>query len=108
GVQVTNTPDVVTDATADLALMLILMAARRASEGERLLRAGNWTGWHPTQLLGGMVRGSRLGIIGMGRIGRAVAMRAINGLGMEVCFYNRSTVEGLPFPARQVEGLDSL
>lgn len=108
GVQVTNTPDVVTDATADLALMLILMAGRRASEGERLLRAGDWTGWHPTQLLGRMVGGSRLGIVGMGRIGRAVAKRAINGLGMEVSFYNRSPVEGLPFPAQQVDSLDAL
>jgi gluconate 2-dehydrogenase len=90
GIAVTNTPGAVTDATADLALTLILMAARRAGEGERLLRAGAWTGWEPTQLLGTHVTGLTLGIVGMGRIGEAVAHRAHHGFAMPVIFHNRS------------------
>ena len=105
GIAVTNTPDVVTEATADLAMMLVLMVARRASEGERLLRAGQWTGWHPTQLLGVNVSGKVLGVIGMGRIGRAIARRAHHGFGMEVVFHNRSTVSSLDVPARQMASL---
>lgn len=107
GVAVTNTPDVVTDATADIALTLILMTARRAGEGERLVRAGLWTGWHPTQMLGMHVTGRCVGIVGMGRIGQAIARRCQAGFGMQVLFHNRSTVKGLEFPARQVP-LDSL
>ncbi|MBI3512753.1 MAG: D-glycerate dehydrogenase [Proteobacteria bacterium] len=76
GLVVTNTPEVLTDATADTAILLMLAAARRAGEGERLLRAGQWDGWRPTQLLGTHVSGKRLGILGMGRIGQAVAKRA--------------------------------
>ena len=106
GVVVTNTPDVVTEATADLAMMLVLMAARRASEGERLLRAGQWTGWHPTQLLGTNVGGKVLGVIGMGRIGRAIARRAHHGFGMPVVFHNRSIVSSLDVPARQMPSLE--
>lgn len=102
GLAVTNTPGAVTDATADIALTLILMTARRAGEGERLLRAGGWTGWHPTQLLGMHVTGKRLGIIGMGRIGKAIARRCHLGFGMEVVFHNRSTVAEPGVPARQV------
>lgn len=101
GVAVTNTPGAVTDATADIALMLILMTARRAGEGERMLRRGDWTGWHPTQMLGMHVSGKRLGIIGLGRIGRAIARRAQAGFGMEVVFHNRSTVADPGVPARQ-------
>lgn len=108
GVAVTNTPDAVTEATADIALTLILMAARRAGEGERLLRRGAWTGWEPTQLLGRHVSGRRVGIIGMGRIGKAIARRCHLGFGMEVLFHNRSTVSSLEFPARQMPGLDEL
>jgi lactate dehydrogenase-like 2-hydroxyacid dehydrogenase len=92
GITVTNTPDVLTDATADLALLLILAAARRAGEGERLVRAGAWTGWNPSQLLGAQVTGKTLGIIGFGRIGRAVAARAHFGFGMRIVFFNRSPV----------------
>lgn len=88
GLTVTNTPDVLTDATADIALLLILGAARRASEGERMIRAGEWTGWTPTQLLGTHLGGRRLGIIGMGRIGQAVARRA-EAFGMTVHYSNR-------------------
>lgn len=108
GVAVTNTPDAVTEATADIALTLILMTARRAGEGERLLRRGGWTGWQPTQLLGRHVSGKTVGIIGMGRIGKAIARRCHFGFGMEVVFHNRSTVSAMDFPARQVGGLDEL
>lgn len=108
GVVVTNTPDVVTEATADIALTLILMTMRRASEGERILRAGQWTGWKPTQLLGGHVTGSTVGIVGMGRIGQAVARRCHFGFGMDVVFFNRSIVTGLDVPARQIADLDDM
>lgn len=83
GIVVTNTPDVLTDDTADLTIALLLMAARRLGEGERLVRTGGWTGWAPTQLLGRSLRGCTLGIVGYGRIGRAVATRA-QALGMTV------------------------
>lgn len=97
GLVVTNTPGAVTDATADIAMTLILMTARRAGEGERLVRAGKWQGWHPTQMLGLHVTGKTLGIIGMGRIGKAIARRAHHGFGMEIVYYNRSETEpGLP------------
>jgi lactate dehydrogenase-like 2-hydroxyacid dehydrogenase len=86
GVAVSNTPDVLTDATADLAMTLLLMVARRAGEGERHLRAGHWTGWRPTHMLGRMVSGKTLGLIGMGRIARAVARRAHHGFGMRVLY----------------------
>lgn len=107
GVQVSNTPDVVTDATADIAMTLILMTARRAGEGERLVRAGGWTGWHPTQMLGAHVTGKRLGIVGMGRIGQAVARRGHFGFGMPVIYFNRSQKD-VDVPARQVPDLHSL
>ncbi len=92
GIAVTNTPDVLSDCTADLALTLLLMAARRASEGERELRAGLWSGWRPTHLMGTKVSGKTLGIIGFGRIGRAMAHKAHHGFGMDIVVYNRSTV----------------
>jgi len=107
GVEVANTPGVLTDATADLALTLILTTARRAGEGERLLRAGGWQGWHPTQLLGQHVTGKRLGIVGMGRIGQAIARRCHFGFRMEVAYVNRSA-KVLDFPARQVHSLTAL
>ncbi len=108
GIAVTNTPDAVTEATADIALTLILMTARRAGEGERLLRRGDWIGWQPTQLLGRHVSGCTVGIIGMGRIGKAIARRCHFGFGMQVLFHNRSVVSSLDFPARQVADLDEL
>jgi lactate dehydrogenase-like 2-hydroxyacid dehydrogenase len=98
GMTVTNTPGAVTDATADIALTLMLMTARRTSEGERMLRAGKWRGWHPTQMLGTHIGGKTLGIIGMGRIGQAVARRAHFGFGMEVVFFNRSLVKNCGIP----------
>jgi len=93
GIAVTNTPDVLSECTADLALTLMLMAARRAGEGERELRAGQWTGWRPTHLIGSKLSGKTLGIIGYGRIGRETARRAHHGFGMPIRVYNRSTVD---------------
>ncbi len=90
-IPVTNTPDVLTDDTADLAMALILAAARRLGEGERLVRAGGWTGWTPTFMTGTRVAGRALGIIGMGRIGLAVARRA-RGFNMAVHYHNRRRV----------------
>ncbi|MES2844935.1 MAG: D-glycerate dehydrogenase [Pseudomonadota bacterium] len=103
GVAVTNTPGAVTDATADIAMTLILTTARRAGEGERLLRAGRWQGWAPTQMLGTHVSGKQVGIIGMGRIGKAIARRCQAGFGMDVVFFNRSAVAEAGVPARQVD-----
>lgn len=88
GVLVTNTPDVLTEATADLTWALILATARRLGEGERLVRAGGWDGWRPGQLLGMGLDGKTLGIFGMGKIGTAVARRA-PGFGMRVLYHNR-------------------
>jgi len=107
GVVVTNTPGAVTDATADIGLTLLLMSARRAAEGERLVRSGQWAGWTPTQMLGSHVSGKTVGIIGMGRIGQAIARRCHFGFGMDVLFVNRSTKE-VDFPARQVGSLEAL
>ncbi|MFM7334237.1 MAG: 2-hydroxyacid dehydrogenase, partial [Tabrizicola sp.] len=108
GIAVTNTPGAVTDATADIALSLILMTARRLGEGERLLRSGGWEGWHPTQMLGTHVTGKRLGVIGMGRIGKAIAKRCHFGFDMEVVFYNRSPVADPGMPAKQVEMAEAM
>lgn len=88
GIVVTNTPGVLTDTTADTAMTLLLMIARRAGEGEREVRAGRWTGWRPTHMMGADVTGKTLGILGMGRIGAAVARRAHFGFGMPVVFYD--------------------
>lgn len=95
GLVVTNTPDVLTDATADLTWALILATARRLIEGDQLVRSGHWKGWSPTQLLGTAVAGSTLGIIGMGRIGQAVAQRA-TGFRMKVLYYSRRLVPAPP------------
>lgn len=108
GLAVTNTPGAVTDATADIALSLILMTARRLGEGERILRAGSWEGWGPVQMLGTHVTGKRVGIIGFGRIGKAIARRCHYGFDMEVVFHNRSRVEDPGLPARQVEMAEAM
>ena len=102
GITVTNTPGAVTDATADIAMTLILMTARRAGEGERLVRSGNWNGWHPVQMLGMHIGGKTVGIIGMGRIGKAIARRCHDGFGMDVVFHNRSKVADAGVPAKQL------
>lgn len=89
GIIVTNTPDVLTDATADVAILLLLAAARRLTEGSRLVREGKWIGWRPTQLLGLGLQGKNLGIVGMGRIGLAVARRA-RAFGLSIHYHNRN------------------
>lgn len=104
GIAVSNTPGAVTDATADIALCLMLMTARRVGEGERLLRAGQWEGWHPTQLLGMHLGGKTVGIVGMGRIGQAIAKRCHYGFGMHVAYTSRSP-KSLEFPAKRQAGL---
>lgn len=107
GVAVSNTPDVVTDATADIGLTLILSTCRRAGEGERLVRADKWGGWGPTQMLGTHVTGKTVGIVGMGRIGQAVARRCHFGFEMPVKYFNRSQ-KAVDFPAEQVDTLADL
>lgn len=89
GISVLHTPDVLSDACAEVALMLLLNAARRGYEADRMVRSGQWPGWAPTQLLGKGLAGKRLGIFGMGRIGRAIATRA-RGFGMQIHYHNRS------------------
>jgi len=95
GVAVTNTPDVLTDATADIAMTLILMTTRRAAEGEREFRAGAWTGWRPTHLLGAGLAGRTLGLIGYGRIARATAHRA-RAFGLRVIHHSRTRADDVP------------
>ena len=93
GVAVTNTPGVLTDATADIALTLLLMSARRAGEGERELRAGRWDGWRPIHMLGASLHGKTLGLVGFGRIGIATARRARHGFSMNIAYYARREAE---------------
>ena len=92
GIAVTNTPDVLSDATAEIAMLLMLGAARRAVEGDRLVRTGAWDVWSPSFMVGKQVTGARLGIIGMGRVGRAFAAKA-RGFGMDIHYYNRTRLE---------------
>jgi lactate dehydrogenase-like 2-hydroxyacid dehydrogenase len=108
GIMVTNTPGALTDATAELALTLMLMTARRAGEGERVVRSGEWTGWAPTQLVGRSLLGATLGIVGMGRIGRATAARAARGCGMKIIYWSRSAVAEQEMGDVTVERVDSL
>lgn len=111
GMTVTNTPDVLSECTADLAMTLMLMVARRAGEGEREIRAGAWDGWSPTHLVGTKVSGKTLGIIGFGRIGREMARRAHFGFGMDVVIYNRTRIDPAvlaQFGARQADSIDAL
>ena len=91
GITVTNTPGVLTEDTADMSMALVLATARRMGAGERLVRAGKWTGWSPTSMLGARVQGKRMGIVGMGRIGRALAQRA-RGFGLAIHYHNRKRV----------------
>ncbi len=101
GIVVTNTPDVLTDCTADLTLALILAAARGVARGDRLVRAGEWAGWSPASIFGNRVSGKALGLVGFGRIGRAVAHRARHGFGMQVFVYTPR-----PPDAEQARSLD--
>lgn len=98
GIAVTNTPDVLSDATAELAVLLMLGAARHAVAGDRIVRTGAWNSWSPAFMVGKQVTGARLGIIGMGRVGRAFAAKA-RGFGMEIHYYNRNKL-----PADQAQG----
>jgi lactate dehydrogenase-like 2-hydroxyacid dehydrogenase len=98
GILVTNTPDVLSVATAEIAMLLLLAAARRGGEAERLLRAREWAGWAPTQLMGVTLENKRLGILGMGRIGQALA-RMARGFGMEIHYRNRQRL-----PAAEEQG----
>ena len=93
GLRVSNTPDVLTDTTADLAILLLLMATRRAGEGERELREGRWTGWRPTHLMGRSIDGAALGLIGFGRIAQATARRAHRAFGMRILYNSRRRVD---------------
>jgi lactate dehydrogenase-like 2-hydroxyacid dehydrogenase len=93
GLVVSNTPDVLTDATAELAILLMLMTARRAGEGERELRSGRWVGWRPTHMTGAQVTGKTLGLVGFGRIGQATARKAHHGLGMRILYNSRRRAE---------------
>ncbi|HEX5437618.1 MAG TPA: D-glycerate dehydrogenase [Gemmatimonadaceae bacterium] len=105
---VTNTPGVLTDDTADLAMTLLLTVARRTGEGERALRDGAWTGWGPTRMLGTRVTGKTLGLIGLGRIGAAVAQRAHQGFGMRVIFYDPAPVPADHVRASAAEPRDTI
>ena len=111
GLTVTNTPEVLTDCTADIAMTLLLTAARRTSEGERHLRANAWTGWRPTHLMATKVTGKTLGMIGMGRIAQAMAKRAHHGFGMKIIFvdpYPPSDEVIKKFDATQYESIDEV
>lgn len=111
GIAVTNTPDVLTEATAELAILLMLAAARRAGEGERQLRAGGWQGWHPTYLIGQGLSGKTLGLVGFGRIAQATARIARAGFGMRILYTGRRRADAAVeqrFDATWVEHLDAL
>lgn len=111
GIVVTNTPGVLTDCTADIAMLLLLTIARRGGEGERQVRGGEWKGWCPTHMIGTKVTGKTVGIIGFGRIGKAFAQRCHFGFGMDVVFYNRSVVdpaEAARYGARQLPTVEDV
>lgn len=107
GIYVTHTPGVLTQATADTALLLLLGAARRAVEAEELVRQNNWEGWRPTQMIGLDLEGKNLGIYGMGRIGQAVAQRGA-GFGMKIHYHNRKKAAGVPASYTYHDTLESL
>ena len=94
GIVVTNTPDVLSDATAEIAILLMLGAARRAPEGDQLVRSGQWRDWSPSFMVGQQITGKRFGVLGMGRVGRVAATRA-RGFGMKIHYHNRRPVDGI-------------
>ena len=111
GMKVSNTPDVLTEATAEIAILLMLMASRRASEGERELRGGGWPGWRPTHLMGQSLAGRTLGLVGFGRIGQATAARAAKAFDMKIAYHGRrraSLEAEAATGARFVASLDEL
>ncbi len=111
GIRVSNTPDVLTDTTADLAILLLLMTTRRAGEGERELRAGRWTGWRPTHMMGQSLAGKVLGLIGFGRIAQATARKAHHAFGMRIAYNGRrraSTAVEQETGAEFIDSVDEL
>ncbi|ESQ74724.1 D-glycerate dehydrogenase [Asticcacaulis sp. AC402] len=111
GITVSNTPDVLTEATADIALMLMLMASRRASEAERQLRGGGWKGWGATALMGQSLQGKTLGLVGFGRIAQATACKAHTALNMKIAYFSRRRAAPeteATYNARYVASLDEL
>jgi len=108
GIAVTNTPDVLSDATAEIAMLLMLGAARHAVEGDHLVRSGKWDFWSPSFMVGKQVTGARLGIVGMGRVGQAFARKA-RGFDMEIHYYNRTRLPAdQEFGATYHNSIDSL
>lgn len=108
GITVTNTPGVLDNCTADLAMTLLMMTARRAGEGEREVRAGQWTGWRPTHLIGNSITRKTLGIIGFGRIGQAMARRAHFGFGMKIVVQSRSPIDPLILAETEAVQVDTV
>ena len=112
GITVTNTPEVLTDCTADIAMTLLLMSARRTSEGERHVRTKSWTGWRPTHMLGTKVTGKTIGLVGFGRIAKAMAHKAHFGFDMNVIYYDPAKSEGdeteKKYNAQACDSLDEL
>ncbi len=106
GAVITNTPDILTEATAEIALSLMLATARRTGEGERELRAGNWSGWRPMHMLGRCVTGKTLGLVGYGRIAQALARKAHFGLDMNILVWNRSAIATDSLDALNARQLD--
>lgn len=108
GIRVSNTPDVLTETTADLAILLMLMVTRRAGEGERELRSGGWTGWRPTHLMGQSLAGKRLGLIGFGRIAQATARKARAAFGMRIAYQSRRRAAAAVEAELQAEFVESV
>jgi glyoxylate reductase len=108
GLVVTNTPGVLTQSTADIAMTLLLMSARRGAEGDRLVRSKQWTGWCPTQLMSSDVTGATLGLIGFGRIAQAMAQKAHHGFGMKILYLKRTPAEQAIVDELQAVRCDSI
>ena len=108
GLIVSNTPGVLTESTADIAMTLLLMSARRGAEGDRLVRAGQWTGWCPTQMMSSDVTGATLGLIGFGRIAQAMARKAHHGFGMKILYVKPSPADPAIVADLQAEHCDSI
>jgi glyoxylate reductase len=108
GLIVTNTPGVLTHSTADIAMTLLLMSARRGAEGDRLVRAGQWTGWCPTHMMSSDVTGATLGLIGFGRIAQAMARKAHHGFGMKILYFKPSPADPAIIDELQAERCDTL
>jgi len=108
GLVITNTPDVLTDCTADIAMLLMLSVARRGMEGDRHVRQGEWTGWRPTHMMGTKITGKTLGLVGMGRIAQAMARKAHHGFGMKIIFTDPYPPAQSVIDSLQAEMVDSL